>query len=74
MKVSDLIKELQAMDPDAQVHFRYPSGDYWRTTLAPAVTVVDEGRVAYSQYHNKDALIDEDDGAFENADEVVILR
>jgi hypothetical protein len=62
MKVSELIKALKNEDPSAEVHFSYPSGDYWGTKLAPAVNRVELGAVKYSEYHRKDALdLGEDD-------------
>lgn len=81
MKVSELITHLRDCDPDAQVHHAYPSGDHWRTELAPEVTGVDEGLVEYSEYHQKPKLVDQDDidadpcgERDDERDEVVILR
>ncbi len=63
MTVAELIARLQNEDPEAPVHFAYPSGDYWRTTLAPEVRKVEELTVKLSAYHDKPALEDEDDEA-----------
>ena len=60
MKVSQLIEQLQYMDKDAEVHFAYGYGDYWRTTVAPKVSQVFEGAVVFSDYHRMDKLADED--------------
>lgn len=61
MKVAQLIEQLQAMDPDADVHFSYNYGDHWRTQVAPTIDRVDEGYVEHSDYHRMDKVIDMDD-------------
>ena len=61
MKVSDLIEQLQYMDPNAEVHFSYNYGDHWRTTVAPKVGEVFEGVVERSDYHQMDKLVDDED-------------
>jgi len=58
MKVSELIAELECYDADAEVHFAYGAGDYWRTTLAPKVSRVAHGYVQKSDYHRTDKLLD----------------
>ena len=60
MKVSQLIEQLQGMDPEAEVHFAYNYGDHWRTEVAPKVCRVDEGVVEYSDYHRMDRIAKED--------------
>ena len=60
MKVSELIEMLKDFDEDAQVHFNYGYGDYWRTQVAPAVCQVFDGMVVYSDYHQMDKLIEDD--------------
>lgn len=63
MTVAELIRCLNSMDPEAEVHFSYDYGDHWRTTVAPAIRRVKEGEVAYSEYHQMPRLIaTEDDG------------
>lgn len=78
MKVQELIKQLQSMNPDAEVHFTYCYGDHWRTQVAPTVDLVQEGLVKYSEYHSMDKLMDEDDmyeeeGDFEGTRRVVVI-
>lgn len=78
MLVSELIEELQGMNPDAEVHFAYNFGDYWRTQVAPKVDKVYEGHVVYSDYHRMPKLVDsddyeEDDNTDSNESQVVIL-
>lgn len=62
MKVSELITLLQQQDPDADVHYAYGSGDYWRTQLCPTVGRVYEGFVVPSGYYqNQFKLIEDQD-------------
>jgi len=61
MKVRELIESLGYMNPDAEVHFSYNYGDHWRTEVAPKVGRVDEGLVAYSEYHRMDKIVEEQD-------------
>jgi hypothetical protein len=58
MQVKDLIEMLQDMDQDAEVHFAYNYGDYWRTEVAPKVDRVDTGAVVYSEYHRMDKMVE----------------
>lgn len=58
MKVSELIDLLKDFDADAEVHIAYPSGDYWRTTLASEVISVSDGIVQYSSYHDDYKLVE----------------
>jgi hypothetical protein len=60
MQVKELIEMLQDMNPEAEVHFAYNFGDYWRTEVAPKVGRVDEGVVEYSEYHRMDKMASED--------------
>jgi hypothetical protein len=60
MNVKQLIELLQEQDPEAQVHYAYPSGDHWRTTVCPEVTDVEEGHVKHSDYHRDTVLVDEE--------------
>jgi hypothetical protein len=72
MKVQDLIEQLLSADPNQEVHFSYNYGDHWRTIVAPAVTEISEANVAYSDYHQMDALVtvneDDDDNGIEPSD------
>lgn len=73
MNVRDLIAYLSDMDPEAEVHLAYGYGDHWRTTVAPSVTGVEEGRVVRSNYHDMDKVIEEDEKGYDEAREVVLL-
>lgn len=61
MKVSELIEHLQQYDGEVTVHVAYPSGDYWKTVLAPTVAHVDQGFVKLSNYHDKPALVTDEE-------------
>ena len=71
MKVAELIELLQMENPEAEVHFSYNYGDYWRTQVAPTVDSVEVGRVKFSDYHRMDKVVDEDED--EETQEVVLL-
>lgn len=71
MTKAELIAELEFFPDDAEVHFCYPAGDYWHTTLAPKVTEVDEGYVKHSGYHQDFELIEDFDA--DDDQEMVIL-
>lgn len=76
MTVSELIEQLSYMNKDAEVHFSYGSGDYWRTVVSEEVTSAELGYVKYSDYHRKFKVVerdddDEDDGKLT---EVVIIQ
>ena len=61
MKVSELIDILGRYDQEADVHFAYGYGDHWRTTVAPAISQVFDGVVEYSNYHQMDKLVEDED-------------
>ena len=49
------------MDKDAEVHFSYNYGDHWHTTVAPTVDSVEKGVVEYSDYHQMDKIVEDED-------------
>jgi hypothetical protein len=61
MQVKELIEILSRYDQEADVHFAYGYGDHWRTQVAPAISQVFDGVVEYSDYHQMDKLIDDED-------------
>lgn len=74
MQVSELIAMLQLMPQDADVHIKYPSGNYWGTYKAPVIDEVDLGNVVYSNQYQTEILLDEDDTENrKNVREVVII-
>ena len=74
MKVKDLIKALQYMGPETEVHFSYNSGDYWATQVAPTVESVSLETVQYSEYNRMDRIVDEDDMREDEGDYNVPVR
>ena len=69
MKVKELIEILGDFDPEMEVHTCYGYGDYWRTQVAPKVGYVEEAKVAYSEYHRMDKLVEDDEEYAEFEDE-----
>ena len=65
MKVSQLIEQLQHLDQEAEVHFAYNYGDYWRTTVSPMVTRISEGFVDFSDYHRMDKLVEDEEDIYD---------
>lgn len=62
MQVKELIEMLSRFEQTAEVHFSYNYGDHWRTEVAPAICQVSDGVVEYSDYHQMDKLVtDEED-------------
>jgi len=61
MQVKELIEILSRYDQEADVHFAYGYGDHWRTQVAPAISQVFDGVVEYSDYHQMDKLVDDED-------------
>ena len=61
MQVKELIEILSRYDQEADVHFAYGYGDHWRTQVAPAISQVCDGVVEYSDYHQMDKLVDDED-------------
>ena len=65
MQVFQLIERLMDLDPNAEVHFSYNYGDHWRTEVAPAVCQVADGVVEYSDYHQMDKLVTDEDECYD---------
>ena len=61
MQVKELIEILGRYDQESDVHFAYGYGDHWRTTVAPAISQVFDGVVEYSNYHQMDKLVEDED-------------
>ena len=61
MQVKELIEILKNYDQEADVHFAYGYGDHWRTQVAPAISQVFDGVVEYSDYHQMDKLVEDED-------------
>ena len=61
MQVKELIDILGRYDQEAYVNFAFGYGDHWRTTVAPAISQVFDGVVEYSNYHQMDKLVEDED-------------
>lgn len=66
MKVSELIAELKGMNQDAEVHFSYNYGDYWRTRVAPVAECVEEGMVKLESRYDMPTVIDTFDDDYDD--------
>ena len=73
MRVQELIEVLQGYPADMEVHMAYGSGDYWRTVLAPAVSQISEGAVAYTEYHRTDKLVELGDDEMDSDTRTVLI-
>ena len=65
MQVKELIEILGRYDQDVEVHFSYNYGDHWRTEVAPAVCQVSDGVVEYSNYHQMDKLVTDEEDCYD---------
>jgi len=74
MKVKDLIDMLARFDLEADVHIAYNYGDHWRTQVAPAVTEVGGEVVEYSDYHQMDKLVRDDEAEWGDEADVDVRR
>ena len=61
MQVKELIEILSRYDQEADVHFAYGYGDHWRTQVAPAISQVFDGVLDYSDYHQMDRLVEDEE-------------
>lgn len=73
MTVQDLIAQLEQYDPETPVHFAYPAGDYWHTTLAREAQSTEEMRIKYSRYHSQFQLVDDEEEDDDEQKSVVVL-
>ena len=73
MTVQELIAELEGFDPNAPVHIRYPSGDYWKTQCAPKITDINELPIKYSSYHRMDIIDEDEDAEIEDNGVVIVI-
>lgn len=65
MQVKELIEILGRYDQDVEVHFSYNYGDHWRTEVAPAICQVSDGVVEYSNYHQMDKLVTDEEDCYD---------
>jgi len=58
MTKKELFLALESVSDDDVIHFAYPSGDYWRTTLVTTITSVDtQTEIEPSAYHQTLKLV-----------------
>jgi hypothetical protein len=74
--VAELIEALKREDPEAQVGFAYPYGDYWDSKVVQSVRKVRVNEIEWSEYHRMFRLPSECDDAeeTETSIKVVVLR
>ena len=65
MTVSELMEQLQYLDPNTEVHFSYNYGDHWRTEVAPKVSRVSEGVVEFSDYQRLDKMVTDEEDCYD---------
>lgn len=73
MTAKELIEILAQFDEDTKVVFAYPSQDYLHTVLAGTIDDVELGQIKWSDYHDKNAVVDSDDFDEEDDENVVIV-
>jgi hypothetical protein len=74
MKVRELIEWLETMNPEDEVHRSQDSHNYWGDVVAPSVSQVFVGEVAWSEYHRMDQLLGEDSSEGQDTRRVVIIE
>ena len=76
MTVQELKDQLENFAPDTTVRFGYGYGDHGRTQVAARVRKVDDALVCWSEYHQMDRVVDDEDEDAEevtDAQEVVLI-
>ena len=73
MKVSELIAELQSLDPESEVQFVYCYGDHSKTNVAAKIKYVEDGIVRYSEYFRMDTVVDDEEKEDKEEDKHVCL-
>jgi len=68
MTVKELIGKLQEMDGGEPVKFVYNFGDFCGTLVAADVDKIAEGETTWSDYFNKDTVLDVDEIDDENVE------
>lgn len=76
MTVAELKQHLSFFPDDKEVVIASTSGDYWGTTIGKNVSDVSDGIVTWSEYHQTNKVVDEENlyrYDKEDLSEVVIL-
>lgn len=50
MTVQELMEELKYLDPNMEVRFTVPTGDYWRHVKAKSIATVEQTEIEFSEY------------------------
>lgn len=58
----DLLNALEHVPADAEIRLAQPTHDYWHTRLAVSIQSVCQQFIQHTDYHNADAIEEEDDG------------
>lgn len=80
MKPSELIELLKPFvdeentDNELDILFGYDYGDHWHTTVAASITDVLETNVKYSNYHNMNKVVDNEEADEEETTQVILLQ
>ena len=61
MTKKELIEALKRYDDDDNIHFCYPSGDYWGRTLVCQIDKLEEEYVEWSEYHRSLKLVEQNE-------------
>lgn len=75
MTVKELIRALQSVsDPDMEVKFAYDYGDRSHTNVCDDANCVEELDVIYSEYFNRDRIVDADEDEKPDARRIVVIQ
>lgn len=73
MTKRQLVDEISIFDDGDEIMFAHPAYDHARSTLAGEIREVLTADVAFSDYHQQDAVIDEDDDTERDKRRVILL-
>jgi len=79
MKPSELIKELEQFvneenpDEELDVEFAYDYGDHYHNIVTESISTVEQSTVVYSDYHQKNCIVDDDEEKEETI-QVIVLQ
>lgn len=65
IELRDELNELIEQDPEnggLEVQFSYNYGDYWKTVVSAPVTLVEQGLVTHSDYHQMNKVVMNESG------------
>lgn len=59
MTKKELIAKLAVFEDDDEIRIETPSHDHWNTVIARQIYSVEHARIARSDYHRADKILDE---------------